>query len=454
MAEFLWIFWSFSLLGWGLERLFAAVTRSPQRRRRCLLLLPLCPVYGLGMAAVLALPPSLRSGWPLYLWGGLTATSVEYIYHWWGETFLSVSFWDYTGVFGNLRGRVCLPFSLAWGLLLFPAVYLVTPPVLALAWAVTVGGILQLVYQLPHLKKIGMLVLPRINFHDAGAMRVVKQMGPAILGVSVSQISLIINTIFASFLASGSVSWMYYADRLMEFPSGVLGVALGTILLPSLSKSFASGNHDEYNRLMDWGLRLCFLLALPSAVALGILSGPLTVSLFQYGKFTAFDALMTQRALIAYSVGLIGLIVVKVLAPGFYSRQDIKTPVKIAIVTLILTQLMNLAFIGPLKHAGLSLSIGLAACLNASLLYWQLRKQKIFTPQPGWMAFLLRLVVAVLVMSGVLLGMLHIMPEWSLGTMPWRLLRLMAVVLAGIAAYFAALAVLGFKVKEFARRTV
>ncbi len=150
---------------------------------------------------------------------------------------------------------------------------------------------------------------------------------------------------------------------------------------------------------------------------MGILSGPLTVSLFQYGKFTAFDALMTQRALIAYSVGLIGLIVVKVLARLLFP-PDIKTPVKIAIVTLILTQLMNPAFIGPLKHAGLSLSIGLAACLNASLLYWQLRKQKIFTPQPGWMAFLLRLVVAVLVMSGVLLGMLHIMPEWSLGTMP------------------------------------
>ena len=298
-----------------------------------------------------------------------------------------------------------------------------------------------------------MLVLPRVNFRDAGAMRVVKQMGPAILGVSVSQISLIINTIFASFLASGSVSWMYYADRLMEFPSGVLGVALGTILLPSLSKSFSSGNHDEYCRLMDWGLRLCFLLALPSAVALGILAKPLTVSLFQYGKFTAFDAAMTQRALVAYSVGLIGLIVVKVLAPGFYSRQDIKTPVKIAIVTLIMTQVMNLAFIGPLKHAGLSLSIGLAACLNASLLYWQLRKQKIFTPQPGWTWFLARLVISVLVMSAVLIGMLYIMPDWSQGTMLWRLLRLMAVVVAGIAAYFAALAVLGFKVKEFVRRT-
>lgn len=337
------------------------------------------------------------------------------------------------------------------GFALFGAPYF-HPPVLALAWAVTVGGVLQLVYQLPHLKKIGMLVLPRINFRDAGAMRVIKQMGPAILGVSVSQISLIINTIFASFLVSGSVSWMYYADRLMEFPSGVLGVALGTILLPSLSRSFASGNHDEYCRLMDWGLRLCFLLALPSAVALGILAQPLTVSLFQYGKFTEFDALMTQRALIAYSVGLMGLIVVKVLAPGFYSRQDIKTPVKIAIVTLVMTQLMNLAFIGPLKHAGLSLSIGLAACLNAGLLYWQLRKQQIFTPQAGWGRFLTRLIIAVVVMAAVLMGMLYVMPAWAQGNMAHRLMRLMVVVVVGATAYFATLAVLGFRVKDFARR--
>lgn len=337
------------------------------------------------------------------------------------------------------------------GFALFGAPYF-HPPVLALAWAVTVGGVLQLLYQLPHLKKIGMLVLPRINFRDAGAMRVVKQMGPAILGVSVSQISLIINTIFASFLVSGSVSWMYYADRLMEFPSGVLGVALGTILLPSLSRSFASGNHDEYCRLMDWGLRLCFLLALPSAVALGILAKPLTVSLFQYGKFSATDALMTQKALVAYSVGLMGLIVVKVLAPGFYSRQDIKTPVKIAIVTLIMTQLMNLAFIGPLRHAGLALSIGLAACLNAGLLYWQLRRQKIFTPQAGWGSFLARLIVAVVIMAAALLGMMHVMPEWAQGNMLSRILRLMVVVVAGVLAYFATLALLGFRLKDFARR--
>lgn len=337
------------------------------------------------------------------------------------------------------------------GFALFAAPYF-HPPVLALAWAVVVGGVLQLGYQLPHLRKIGMLVLPRLKLGDAGVWRVMRQMGPAILGVSVSQISLIINTLFASFLVSGSVSWMYYADRLMEFPSGVLGVALGTILLPSLAKSFSSGNHDEYSRLLDWGLRLCFLLALPSAIALGILAKPLTVSLFQYGKFTAFDAAMTQRALVAYSVGLIGLIVVKVLAPGFYSRQDIKTPVKIAIITLIMTQLMNLAFIGPLKHAGLALSIGLAACLNAALLYWQLRKQQIFHPQPGWALFLTKLVVAVLVMSAVLTGLMWLLPAWDQGNMLQRLLRLASVVAAGVVAYFGVLVGLGFRPRDFARR--
>ncbi|MCL2895527.1 murein biosynthesis integral membrane protein MurJ [Brenneria tiliae] len=339
------------------------------------------------------------------------------------------------------------------GFALFATPYF-DPPVMALAWAVLVGGMLQLGYQLPHLKKIGMLVLPRLKWRDPRVWRVMKLMGPAVLGVSVSQISLIINTIFASFLSEGAVSWMYYADRLMEFPSGVLGVALGTILLPSLAKSFASGNHDEYSRLMDWGLRLCFLLALPSAVALGILAQPLTVSLFQYGKFSAFDAAMTQRALIAYSVGLMGLIVVKVLVPGFYSRQDIKTPVKIALVTLVMTQVMNLIFIGPLQHAGLALSIGLASCLNAGLLFWQLRKQDIFHPQPGWRRFLLKLVAAVVVMSLALIGMLWWMPAWDSGSMAFRLLRLMALVMVGAGAYFATLALLGFRPRDFARRGV
>jgi len=330
------------------------------------------------------------------------------------------------------------------------------PPVMALGWAVLVGGLLQFLYQLPHLKKIGMLVLPRLNLRDAGVWRVMKQMGPAILGVSVSQISLIINTIFASFLVAGSVSWMYYADRLMELPSGVLGVALGTILLPALSRSFSSKNTEEYSRLLDWGLRLCFLLALPCALALAIISEPLTVSLFQYGKFSAHDAQMTQFALIAYSMGLLGIILVKVLAPGFYARQNIATPVRIALVTLAATQAMNLVFFFtlPYPHAGLALSIGLAACLNAGLLFWQLRKQQLFTPQPGWSLFLIRLIVAVVVMAAVLLAVMHWMPAWDQGDMLIRLLRLGALVASGIAAYFGVLLLLGFRLRDFARRTL
>nr|WP_298144374.1 murein biosynthesis integral membrane protein MurJ [uncultured Pseudomonas sp.] len=327
------------------------------------------------------------------------------------------------------------------------------PPIMALGWAVLAGGLLQLAFQLPHLRKVGMLVLPRLNLRDSGVWRVLRQMGPAIFGVSVSQISLIINTIFASFLVAGSVSWMYFADRLMELPAGVLGVALGTILLPTLSKTYASADREEYSRLLDWGLRLCFILALPSAVALAVLAEPLTVSLFQYGKFTGNDADMTQQALMAYSVGLLGIILVKILAPGFYAQQNIRTPVRIAVVTLIATQLMNLVLIKPLAHAGLALAIGLGACLNAGLLYWQLRKADMFQPQPGWAGFLARLLVAVLTMAAVLLVAMHYMPAWSEGDMFWRLSRLAGVVLAGLLSYFGMLLLLGFRLRDFARRS-
>ncbi len=326
------------------------------------------------------------------------------------------------------------------------------PPIMVLGWAVLVGGLLQLLYQLPHLKKIGMLVMPRVSFKDSGVWRVMRNMGPAIFGVSVSQFSLIINTIFASFLVAGSVSWMYYADRLMELPSGVLGVALGTILLPALSKTYASDDREEYSRLLDWGLRLCFLLVLPCALALAILAEPLTVALFQYGKFGAHDALMTQQALMAYSVGLLGIILVKILAPGFYAQQNIRTPVKIALVTLLATQLMNLVFITPLAHAGLALAIGLGACLNAGLLYWQLRKRSMFTPQPGWWRFVGKLLLAVTVMALVLLTVMNFMPAWADDGMLLRLLRLGLLVGAGVLAYFGSLLLLGFRLRDFARR--
>ena len=326
------------------------------------------------------------------------------------------------------------------------------PPVMALGWAVLAGGAMQLLYQLPHLKKIGMLVLPRLNLRDSGALRVMKQMLPAILGVSISQISLIINTIFASFLVAGSVSWMYYADRLMELPSGVLGVALGTILLPTLARTYANRDRQEYSRILDWGLRLCFVLVLPCSLALGILAEPLTVALFQYGKFNAFDAAMTQRALIAYSVGLLGIILIKVLAPGFYAQQNIRTPVKIGLFTLAVTQLFNLVLISHLQHAGLALVISMGATMNAGLLYWKLRQQKLFEPQPGWASFLVKLGVAVLAMSAVLLGLLQVMPAWADGSMLDRFMRLGLLVVVGMLVYFGVLFTLGFRLKDFARR--
>ncbi|MGP1952784.1 MAG: murein biosynthesis integral membrane protein MurJ [Arsenophonus sp. ET-KM2-MAG3] len=328
------------------------------------------------------------------------------------------------------------------------------PPIIALAWGVFIGGILQFLYQLPFLQKIGMLVLPRISFRNRGVSRVIKLMGPAIIGVSVSQISLIINTVFASFLQSGSVSWIYYADRLIELPTGVLGVALSTILLPSLAKSFLSGDYEKYQRLMDWGLRLCFLLALPCSIALTILAHALTVSLFQYGNFTPYDTIMTQQALIAYGIGLIGLIIIKVLASGFYSRQNIKTPVKIAIITLILTQLMNFIFIGPLKHIGLALSISLAACFNALMLYWQLRRQAIFVPLIGWRKFLFKLFASLIIMVAMLLLILNFMPIWEHGNMLMRIMRLLFVVFAGAIAYFSALFIFGFRFRDFSQRSI
>jgi len=328
------------------------------------------------------------------------------------------------------------------------------PPVLALAWAVFIGGCLQLALQLPALKKIGML--PRFDFApgDPGVRRVLTLMGPAIFGVSVSQISLLINTVFASFLPSGSVSWLYYADRLMEFPAGLLGAALGTILLPSLARAHATERREEFSSLLDWGLRLTLLLALPAAFALALLAVPLLATLFQHGAFTADDVMQTRSALVAYSAGLTGLLLVKVLAPGFYSRQDVRTPVRIALITLTATQAMNLAFIGWIQHAGLALSIGLAACLNAALLYRGLRRIDAYRPAAGWAAFLAKLGIGLVAMAAVLWFTAGSNAAWLAMTSGEKILRLSGVVAAGASTYFATLALLGFRLRDFKRGTV
>ncbi len=327
-------------------------------------------------------------------------------------------------------------------------------PIKALAWAVFIGGFLQLAFQVPFLKQIGLL--PRLDFKrdDEGVWRILKLMGPAVLGVSVAQISLILNTIFASFLITGSVSWLYYADRLMEFPTGVLGVALGTILLPSLSKAYAGKDDVEYSQLLDWGLRLTCILAAPAAVALAVLSAPLVTALFYYGKFTPVDVVMTQQALIAYSIGLLGLILVKILAPGFYARQNIKTPVKIGVFTLVMTQLMNVLFVFVLnfQHAGLALAIGLGACVNASLLYFYLRRANYFQPQAGWLLFLAKLLVALLFMGIVLHYAMGNPQAWLAYSLSKRLIYISGLVALGGVSYFAMLLLLGFRPRDYIRR--
>ncbi len=325
-------------------------------------------------------------------------------------------------------------------------------PVEALAWSVFVGGLLQLAIQWPALKGIGMM--PRFDFapRDESVRRILKLMAPAVIGVSVSQISLLINTIFASFLATGSVSWLYYADRLMEFPAGLLGAALGTILLPSLSNTHASDKPEEFSALLDWGLRLTLMLTLPAALALAILGVPLLSTLFLHGAFTVSDVLQTRQALLAYSIGLTGLILVKILAPGFYARQDIRTPVKIALLTLTLTQLMNLAFIGWLKHAGLALATGLAACINAGLLYRGLRQREVYLPQAGWAGFGLRLAIALAALAATLWFGMGSEKSWLAMPIAERLLTLSALVGGGIATYFGTLWLLGFRPSDFAKR--
>ena len=326
------------------------------------------------------------------------------------------------------------------------------PPAMVLAWAVFAGGVLQLAFQVPALARIGMLPRPRNFFHDEGVKRILLLMAPAVIGVSVAQISLLINTIFASYLDTGSVSWLYYADRLMEFPTGLLGVALGTVLLPSLARSHSQGDGEEYSRLLDWGLRLTLLLALPAAAALAVLAVPLVATLFHYGAFAEHDVWMTRQAVIAYSIGLLGLIMVKVLAPGFYARQNIATPVRIAVLTLITTQLLNAALIGPLAHAGLALAISLGACLNAALLYRGLRQRRIYRPQPGWGKFLLKVVLAVCAMAAAVWTAAG--PDaWWLGSgAARRAAGLTGVVALGAAVYFGCLWLAGIRVRDFSAR--
>lgn len=350
-------------------------------------------------------------------------------------------------------------------------------PIYALAAGVMIGGIIQLAVQWTALAKLGVLPSFRHRFSSAwrnpDVRRIIKLMGPATLGVSVAQISLLINTNIATWLPSGSVTWLSFADRLMEFPTALLGVALGTVLLPSLSAAHAKEDSQSYSRLMDWGLRLVFLFGLPCVLGLVLMGSGLVASLFHYGAFNAGDVLQTQAAVTTYSIGLIGMLAVKILAPGFYAKQDIRTPVKIAVFVLVATQIMNMIFVPVFNHAGLTLSISLGATMNAVFLYIGLRRKNIYQPQKSWFGFFLRLLPALLALAAWLYfsqqyvdwtlqstssfnywisTQLHALLPRGQGLGLSRIITLLLILLGSILVYFVALIASGFRPRDFTRQ--
>lgn len=346
-------------------------------------------------------------------------------------------------------------------------------PIMALAVAVMLGGIAQLALMIAALRRVPALSEGdaardsndddhpsgrwslKEAWRDADVRRVLRLMAPATLAVSVAQISLVINTHIAARLESGSVSWLSFADRLMELPTALLGVALGTVLLPSLTRAHHEDNQARVNSLIDWGLRIVGLLVIPTAIGLAVLAIPLAAVLFHYGRFDHQDLLMTAQAMTAYAVGLFGLIAIKVLAPGFYARQDIRTPVRIAIFTLVLTQLLNLALVPWLAHAGLALSTSIAACANAYLLLRGLRHKGIYHPAPGWAGFLIRVSMASLVM-GMAIAALALEIDWS-GMQSSPVLRIawLAIILVVAAlVYFGSLRLLGVRWIQLLKKDV
>jgi len=333
-------------------------------------------------------------------------------------------------------------------------------PVYALAGGVLLGGVLQLLVQWLALRRLGLQ--PRLAWRwsairaawaDAGTQNILKLMGPALLGVSVAHLSMLINTQIASYLKAGSVSWITYADRLMEFPTAMLGVALGVVLMPQLAGARASGDSAKYSAMLDWGLRLVVLLATPCAVALLVFPQPLVAVLYHYGAMTEFDVQQVTHALMGWGVGLIGIVAIKVLAPAYYASQDTRTPVKVAMVVLVLTQLLNIVLVPQLAHAALTLSIGLGALVNALWLLLGLLKRKSYQPEPAWLVFALRVIFACLVLGLFL--------NWANGNFSWVALRadsfkriwlLALVLLASTAIYFVALWGVGMKLRQLIRR--
>jgi len=377
---------------------------------------------------------------------------------------LFISLVAFAGAILNSFGKFAVPAlsPVLLNLCLIAAAIWLSPmmdePVYALAWGVFVAGVAQLLFQLPFLMKIGLLPRPRWGAAHEGVRRIGRLMLPAIFGSSVVQINLLLDTVIASFLVTGSISWLYYSDRLVEFPLGVFGIALATVILPKLSKDVATKSMETFSQTLDWGMRWVLVIGAPATVGLILLATPLITTLFYGGQFGEDDVKMSALSLITMSIGLLAYIMVKVLAPGFYARQDTKTPVRIGIIAMVCNMGLNivivvpwvmLGYVGP--HAGLALATAGSAFLNAGMLFHRLRKDGVYHAQPGWALFGLRVGAAALVMGAVLFWFVEPLEVWTQWSGMERAMHLMLWLAVGSGVYFATLVLSGFKLKRFLR---
>ncbi len=321
-------------------------------------------------------------------------------------------------------------------------------PITALAYGVLLAGVVQLGFQLPFLNKMGLLPQPRIRFSDTGVRRVLKLMVPALFGVSVSQINLLLDTLFASLLVVGSVSWLYYSDRLMEFPLGVIGVAISTVILPHLSRHHAANADAEFSRVMDWALRCVLLVGLPAAVAFAVMAGPLLSTLFQHGHFDAHAVMMTRKSLSMFALGIAPFMLVKILASGFYAKQTMRTPVRIGIIAMISNMILNMLLVWPLKHAGIALATSLSAMINSGLLFYFLRQRRFYVPCAGWRLFGCQLVVANSLLAVWLWFAVGDLSVWLSATVMWRISHLLIVFISAICLYPLVLWMTGMRFRD------
>ncbi|WP_173498287.1 murein biosynthesis integral membrane protein MurJ [Marinobacterium sp. xm-g-59] len=322
------------------------------------------------------------------------------------------------------------------------------PPIMALAWGVLMAGTVQLLFQLPFLARLRLLPVPQAGWKDEGVRRILKLMLPALFGVSVAQINLLLDTVLASFLQTGSVSWLYYSDRLVELPLGVFGIAIATVILPSLSRKHSEKSGEEFAKMLDWAVRMVLLIGIPSAVALILLAEPLLTTLFHYGEMTDRDVSMAAMSLRAYGLGLLAFMLIKVLAPGYFSRQDTKTPVKIAVKAMVANMVFNLILIFPLAHAGLALATALSAFMNAGWLLHGLIKQGVFKWQTGWLRWSMQLLFANALMAAVILLFAPAASDWLSAGLWQRVEWMFLLVASAVLVYCAALILSGVRIRH------